>query len=502
MAEPFDWSECSSCRTLKTAAEFKTKTDGSRAKTCLVCQRRTRELAQARKAAADKENSAPNPDADEEAHHGRGLGVLLLDDFLDALTQQEDNLELEACINISSISGERRVKADQLKAHIWNRMKYHSKYDHHRTESTRFMYHCAQTKTRQNGPKKTTREGVKHRDKLAMDAFECGGWLHITINDWDDIAFVKIVHHDDHVPYWSIDVPADVADFVRHNPQLTPGQLWSEILKTHPQPTFTRRAIYAMWAETNAMEWKRDPDELKSANILLQEFTSPDPKIHCHLSFALPKILREVGGRDWSEINAFLAKYPNAKHQLCFWHALRAIKTRLAILRRVPAHYAVESAHAEFNWIDEKFVPVSQSQEVAPNTYVAAQAIPQLTLRLRGVPMATAPRPMDAQPSLTLRLNGAVRAVIPRPNYNDSEPTTGDVDEEEGDLLEEVDKLLDKDSAMEQDQEDGPDWMFEAGETKSADPEYVFCPAPHRKPLLRLFTKHFCQTLSSLLPMI
>jgi hypothetical protein len=109
---------------------------------------------------------------------------------------------------------------------------------------------------------------------------------------------------------------------------------------------------------------------------------------------------------------------------------------------------------------------------------------------------------MDAQPSLTLRLNGAVRAVIPRPNYNDSEPTTGDVDEEEGDLLEEVDKLLDKDSAIEQDQEDGLDWMFEAGETKSADTEYVFCPAPHRKPLLRLFTKHFCQTLSSLLPMI
>jgi hypothetical protein len=70
--------------------------------------------------------------------------------------------------------------------------------------------------------------------------------------------------------------------------------------------------------------------------------------------------------KDWSKINAFLAKYPNAKHQLCFWHVLRAIKTRLAILRRVPAHYAVKSAHAEFNWIDEKFVPVSQSKEIAP----------------------------------------------------------------------------------------------------------------------------------------
>ncbi|KAL6303644.1 hypothetical protein BKA93DRAFT_734772, partial [Sparassis latifolia] len=28
---------------------------------------------------------------------------------------------------------------------------------------------------------------------------------------------------------------------------------------------------------------------------------------------------------------------------------------------------------------------------------------------------------------------------------------------------------------------------------KSADPTYVFCPVPHRKALLHLFTKHFCQ---------
>ncbi|KAF8960518.1 hypothetical protein BDZ97DRAFT_1301650 [Flammula alnicola] len=35
--------------------------------------------------------------------------------------------------------------------------------------------------------------------------------------------------------------------------------------------------------------------------------------------------------------------------------------------------------------------------------------------------------------------------------------------------------------------------MFEEGETLSRDPDYVFCPAPHRKAILRLFTRHFCQ---------
>ncbi|RDX42198.1 hypothetical protein OH76DRAFT_1314939, partial [Lentinus brumalis] len=100
--------------------------------------------------------------------------------------------------------------------------------------------------------------------------------------------------------------------------------------------------------------------------------------------------------KDWSEINAFRATYPHAKHQLCYWHCLRAIKTRLSILRRMPAYYNAEEAHKEFSWIDEDFVPSQQRTDTD-------------------------------------------------------------------------------------------------GEKRSVDPEYIFCPAPHRKQLLHLFTKHFCQ---------
>jgi hypothetical protein len=62
---------------------------------------------------------------------------------------------------------------------------------------------------------------------------------------------------------------------------------------------------------------------------------------------------------------------------------------------------------------------------------------------------------------------------------------------EGGDLVDEVDDFLDKDE--ESDEEDAPDWFFEEGEAKSSDPGYVFCPAPHRRQILQLFTKHFCQ---------
>lgn len=69
----------------------------------------------------------------------------------------------------------------------------------------------------------------------------------------------------------------------------------------------------------------------------------------------------------------------------------------------------------------------------------------------------------------------------------DDEPDLND----EWDLRNELDKILD--AKEETDDEDGPDWFFEEDEVRSTDPDYVFCPAPHRKQLLHIFTKHFCQ---------
>jgi hypothetical protein len=69
----------------------------------------------------EKENIAIDGEAEED---GRGLELLPLDGFLDALAQQDNNLDIEARIDIACISGERREKADQLATRIWNRMKY------------------------------------------------------------------------------------------------------------------------------------------------------------------------------------------------------------------------------------------------------------------------------------------------------------------------------------------------------------------------------------------
>ncbi|KAF9024172.1 hypothetical protein BDZ89DRAFT_1188004 [Hymenopellis radicata] len=70
-------------------------------------------------------------------------------------------------------------------------------------------------------------------------------------------------------------------------------------------------------------------------------------------------LLETLSDKDITEINAFLAELP-VKHQLCFWHCLRAIKVRLATIARHPAPYNPDEAFKEFDWIDRKFVPVNQ----------------------------------------------------------------------------------------------------------------------------------------------
>lgn len=90
------------------------------------------------------------------------------------------------------------------------------------------MYHCAQISTCQHAPRKSQREGVKNRDKIAMDSFPCKGGLHITVSDLDDVVFVKISHAEDHVPYYSIDVPSHIVELVHKNHKLTIGQVISK----------------------------------------------------------------------------------------------------------------------------------------------------------------------------------------------------------------------------------------------------------------------------------
>lgn len=66
------------------------------------------------------------------------------------------------------------------------------------------------------------------------------------------------------------------------------------------------------------------------------------------------------------------------------------------------------------------------------------------------------------------------------------------MDDSEASAPEDNANMADEDDSEEDEAEDGPDWMFDEGETRSLDAAYEFCPSAHRKQILRLFTIHFC----------
>lgn len=84
-------------------------------------------------------------------------------------------------------------------------------------------------------------------------------------------------------------------------------------MKLYPTPSFSRKAIYHLWSDQTSAKWKQDPDEVKSAKILIEEASKPGPNqkglyvvepIPLHdeegftaLAFSLPEILRQWGGR-------------------------------------------------------------------------------------------------------------------------------------------------------------------------------------------------------------
>ncbi|KAF8177715.1 hypothetical protein K438DRAFT_2180966, partial [Mycena galopus ATCC 62051] len=85
-------------------------------------------------------------------------------------------------------------------------------------------------------------------------------------------------------------------------------QLWKEILKTHPHPEFSQKAVYNLWLKHQQSQWRRHENELESAKILLMEF-SRDPKYQLEpislpddgggcvaIAFALPSLIRKWAG--------------------------------------------------------------------------------------------------------------------------------------------------------------------------------------------------------------
>lgn len=64
--------------------------------------------------------------------------------------------------------------------------------------------------------------------------------------------------------------------------------------------------------------------------------------------------------KDWSEIGAMMKTWPDAHHQLCYWHALNSVRKRIGQQKLAPGFYDSNAAHLEYNFIRPSFVPRAQ----------------------------------------------------------------------------------------------------------------------------------------------
>ncbi|KAK7007107.1 hypothetical protein R3P38DRAFT_2438938, partial [Favolaschia claudopus] len=197
-----------------------------------------------------------------------------IDAFLDALTAAGDIKLFTALVDVSAL-GKYSVRdaADTIADLIWDKIDYRF-LCFKRSSTARYEYTCAQNSLRQEKSQKKA-SSEKQRDKAQMSTFECQGWLTIWASPDDDSEyFIRIRHQECHQKYVCIDIPDDVKQIIQNNPKLRSYQLWKEILKSYPEPAFSQKAVYNLWANIqNQSEWRRTENELESAKILLAEFT-------------------------------------------------------------------------------------------------------------------------------------------------------------------------------------------------------------------------------------
>ena len=171
-----------------------------------------------------------------------------------------------------------------------------------------------------------------------------------------------------------------------------------------------------------------------------------------------------LSDKDQSEINALGEVWPEAKHQLCFWHVLRAIKRRLS-QNEPPGLYSALEANAKFKEIDLGFVPLRQMSAEA-NVCTCGLLYRTLTLILAVQGSAAPPpnrplarirlcvngRPAVITPNvmLTLTLPNSTKTVVPAADNNTS-VTNGHSNS--GDL--EIDVIIEDDKDDLSDGEDG-----------------------------------------------
>lgn len=165
-------------------------------------------------------------------------------------------------------------------------------------------YWCSQDVNRKKDPK--IKDGcIVHCDTPEMTRFSCGSYLKIKIQHIDFQQHIDLrIEHTHHAPYYGVDLPQDARKFIRENLDIAPSVLVPRIQAKFPHVT-AAQVLFA-WTQLSMTTWRRDDDQMKSAEELLKEFEE-DGEVNVFrelevdegvtaLAWGLPKIASRLVG--------------------------------------------------------------------------------------------------------------------------------------------------------------------------------------------------------------
>jgi len=105
-----------------------------------------------------------------------------------------------------------------------------------------------------------------------MSRFKCKSQLIISCVGLDLRTIkVRLNHHDNHIAYYDVALPPGASQIIRENLE------WSTPVSVTPRvqaiyPHITGKQIHTAWTQMSETLWRRDKEQLPSAETLLREF--------------------------------------------------------------------------------------------------------------------------------------------------------------------------------------------------------------------------------------
>ncbi|KAF8838873.1 hypothetical protein BDN67DRAFT_991114 [Paxillus ammoniavirescens] len=341
---------------------------------------------------------------------------------------------------------------------------------------------CCQDDRRKKKAKPSQKPDAKHCDHVGMQRYDCRSLLHVSCTSQSTcgthIITIQLHHHQQHKPYYDVAMPPEAAQIVRDNTE------WSTPVSITPK-----------------VLWKKDPVQLTSAQLLLQELqdnidfvlgeydNAGFPLSYCVLSTKrvlttwVTHLCDTYGVKPvFSHVDKYMAEIGMLRNvwatkiQLCWWHLRRAVQERLAKNKLSTTPYNAHCARVEFPFIDGTFVPPGKSDAGeykggAPDSYDVDEApCPSPNT----IPLHI-PRPKTTTSPLVSH------SVKPKPQstHDMLDHTVGDMGSEKKLTIKLLPRPINEQGAK-------------MKEEKFSNEKRTFCPDEFREAIVNMMEEHLC----------